>query len=67
MTSSILMNKEISKKIFASFGVNTPVSISLDHVKKKKIYYPLIIKPINGGSSNGLMKVNNKNELNSFL
>ena len=36
MTSSILMNKEISKKIFASFGVNTPVSISLDHVKKKK-------------------------------
>ena len=34
---------------------------------KKKDLLSLIIKPINGGSSNGLMKVNNKNELNSFL
>ena len=67
LTSSILMNKEVSKKIFTSFGANTPVSINLDKVKKKRTRFPLIIKPINGGSSNGLVKVNNANELDLFL
>lgn len=36
LTSSILMNKEVSKKIFNSLGVNTPVSVNLDQIKKKK-------------------------------
>ncbi len=67
LTSSLLMNKEVSKKIFTSFGVNTPVSIGLEQVKKNKTKFPLIIKPINGGSSNGLVKANNADELDLFL
>ena len=67
LTSSILMNKEVSKKIFNSLGVNTPVSVNLDQIKKKKTNFPLIIKPVSGGSSNGLVKVNNTNELDLFL
>ena len=67
LTSSILMNKEVSKKIFNSLGVNTPVSVNLDQIKKKKTNFPLIIKPVSGGSSNGLVKVNNANELDLFL
>ena len=35
MTSSILMNKEMSKKIFISLGVQTPPTITLDKIKKK--------------------------------
>ena len=36
MTSSILMNKEISKKIFSSFGVNSPKSLTLEKIKQGK-------------------------------
>ena len=57
------MNKEVSKKIFNSLGVNTPVSVNLDQIKKKKTNFPLIIKPVSGGSSNGLVKVNNANDI----
>ena len=61
-TSSVLMNKEISKKIFSSMGVKSPPSISLEKINEEENHYPLIAKPINGGSSNGLLKINNKNE-----
>ena len=67
MTSSILMNKEMSKKIFISLGVQTPPTITLDKIKKKKLTFPIIVKPINGGSSNGLLKIDSVDELNSFL
>ena len=67
MTSSVLMNKEISKKIFSSMGVKSPPSISLDKINQQKIIYPIIVKPINGGSSNGLLKIKNENEFNYFL
>ena len=67
MTSSVLMNKEISKKFFSSMGVKSPPSISLDKINQQKIIYPIIVKPINGGSSNGLLKIKNENEFNYFL
>ena len=44
------MNKEISKKIFSSMGVKSPPSISLEKINEEEIHYPLIAKPINGGS-----------------
>ena len=67
MTSSILMNKEISKKIFSSFGVNSPKSLTLEKIKQEKFENPIIAKPVNGGSSNGLLKIKDNMELNSFL
>ena len=36
LTSSILMNKEVSKKIFNSLVVNTPFSVNFDQIEKKK-------------------------------
>ncbi len=67
MTSSVLMNKEISKKIFSSMGVKSPPSMNLDEINQKKILSPFIVKPINGGSSNGLLKINNEREFNLFI
>jgi len=67
MTSSILMNKEISKKIFSSFGVNSPKSLTLEKIKQEKFENPIIAKPVNGGSSNGLLKIKDNMALNSFL
>ncbi|MFL2679611.1 MAG: D-alanine--D-alanine ligase [Alphaproteobacteria bacterium] len=63
-TSSLLMNKIFSKKIFQSFGIQTPKTLTFDDLKNN---FPLIVKPINGGSSNGLCKINDQETLNKFI
>jgi len=60
LASSIAMDKEISKKIFLKYKILTPKYIKFDFVKfnkniikeiDKKLKFPVIIKPINEGSS----------------
>ena len=67
MTSSVLMNKKISKIIFSSLGITTPKSVDVMERKFKKNNFPLIAKPVNGGSSNNLFKINKEIALDSFL
>ena len=67
LTSAILMNKHISKKLFKSMGILSPESFNQKKIKNQKLKFPLIIKPINGGSSYGLLKINNKKSLNKYL
>ncbi len=67
MTSSVLMNKKISKIIFSSLNVLTPKSINIMKKKIEKKIFPLIAKPVNGGSSNNLFKINNEKDLGFFL
>ena len=60
IASSIAMDKEISKKIFINNKILTPKYIKFDHSKnkvniiktiEKKLKFPVVIKPINEGSS----------------
>ena len=60
IASSIAMDKEISKKIFIKNKILTPKYIKFDYKKnktniikiiEKKIKFPVVIKPINEGSS----------------
>ena len=60
ISSSIAMDKEISKKIFIKNKILTPRYIKLDYKKnkkniikyiEKKLKFPVVIKPINEGSS----------------
>ncbi|MAI29177.1 MAG: D-alanine--D-alanine ligase [Rickettsiales bacterium] len=67
LTSAILMNKIISKKLFKSIGVRTPEFFNEHNIENQKFKFPVIIKPINGGSSRGLIKINNKKSLNKYL
>ena len=67
LTSAILMNKLISKQLFISKGIRTPINFDIKNLKREQLLFPLIIKPINGGSSNGLFKINNFKELNTFI
>ena len=68
LTSSILMNKYFSKILFEKLGVATPIGNLIANINlQKKIRFPLIVKPICGGSSNQLFKINNSNQLSSFL
>ena len=60
IASSIAMDKEISKKIFIKNRINTPKFIKYSYNKKnsnliklidKKLKFPVVVKPINEGSS----------------
>ena len=70
LSSMMAMDKEISKKIFIKNKILTPkfikIKTDLDKKKvikllKKKINFPVVIKPINEGSSLGVHICNEKN------
>jgi D-alanine-D-alanine ligase len=70
IASSIAMDKEISKKIFIKNKINTPKFIkysfdkkNLDLIKKIniKLKFPVVVKPINEGSSVNVYICNKKN------
>ncbi len=70
IASSIAMDKEISKKIFIKNKINTPkfITYSFDkknsdliHLINKKLKFPVVVKPINEGSSVNVYICNKKN------
>ena len=78
IASAIAMDKEISKKIFISNKINTPkfITYSFDKVNlnlidtiNRKLKFPVVVKPINEGSSVNVYictKKNIKKILNSM-
>ena len=75
IASSIAMDKEISKKIFLQNKILTPKYIKIVYSKYKKniireietkLKFPVIIKPINEGSSVHVYICNKKNILNNL-
>ena len=70
IASSIAMDKEISKKIFIKNRINTPKFITYLFDKKnsdlikeieKKLKFPVVVKPINEGSSVNVFICSKKN------
>ncbi len=75
IASSIAMDKEISKKIFLKNKILTPKYIKFSYkedqkkiIKKieKRLKFPVVIKPINEGSSVHVYICNKKNILNNL-
>ena len=75
LSSMMAMDKEISKKIFIKNKILTPkyqkIKTNLNKKKvvellKKKIKFPVVIKPINEGSSLGVYICNEKNIINNL-
>lgn len=68
LSSAICMNKEYTKKIMAMSGLPLIKSVYLlpdeNPIEKvTQLNYPLMIKPVSEGSSFGMNKVNNQEEL----
>tara|TARA_B100000963_G_scaffold272584_1_gene240795 strand:- start:647 stop:1561 length:915 start_codon:yes stop_codon:yes gene_type:complete len=70
IASAIAMDKELSKKIFKQNGIRTPKFISytfnlskedLIQVIQKKLRFPVVVKPINEGSSVNVFICTKKN------
>ena len=75
LASSIAIDKEVSKKIFRKNKIVTPKYFLYDFdsstnlsqkLKKNKINFPVVIKPINQGSSLGVYICTNKNIKNKI-
>ncbi|WP_083609770.1 D-alanine--D-alanine ligase [Paenibacillus sp. P3E] len=73
LSSSLCMDKALSKTILRSQGVHTPAWICLDRMEDfvpeavEKLGYPVMVKPNSGGSSIGMTKVNSRAELRSAV
>lgn len=68
MASSIAMNKEFTKRVLRDAGLPLIKSVCLtkgDNLfeKTKGLTYPLMVKPVSEGSSFGMSKVQNQDEL----
>lgn len=65
--SFICMDKVYSKMFFEKLGVNVVPYEIYDKNKQINIPFPVIVKPANGGSSVGISKANNEQELNQAI
>jgi len=72
VASSLAMNKDLSKKIFIKNKINTPKYIKYSYDKnnfdlikiiEKKLKFPVVVKPINEGSSVNVFICTKKNIL----
>lgn len=67
-SSSIAMDKAVSKELFAYYDIPTPMGI---HVRKGEGYswdhYPCVVKVNNGGSSVGVSIVKSSDQMNAAM
>ena len=68
MSSAIAMNKEFTKRVLRDAGLPLIKSVCItkgDNLFEmtKDLVYPLMVKPVSEGSSFGMSKVNNQDEL----
>lgn len=70
ISSAVCMDKDVAKRLFVEAGLkivpyfNIEKKLNANHLKQAEILgYPLFVKPANMGSSVGIYKVNDENEL----
>ena len=68
MSSAVCMNKEYTKKVLSSAGLPLIKSVLVSkgdnlYEKVKPLKYPMMVKPVSEGSSLGMAKVANADEL----
>lgn len=64
--NEIASDKVVTFKYFTENNIETPKVYTQEELKKEEYSFPLLIKPRNGSSSNGVNKINNKKELDFF-
>ncbi len=73
LASSLCMDKDLSKKILRYEGVNTPSWLCWNSMEDyspeavQQLGYPVMVKPNTGGSSIGMEKVNDEQDLHSAV
>jgi len=60
-------DKRKTYAFFAEQGIPTPKVYNEEEIERRAFDYPVMLKPSNGSSSNGVTKIRNEKELNFFL
>ncbi|MEC1258981.1 ATP-grasp domain-containing protein [Bacillus swezeyi] len=63
-------NKNQTRSILQQNGLNTPLFYevhTIDDLKDERLTYPLIVKPINGFSSQGVVRVDDREQLKAAI
>ncbi|AFS77581.1 D-alanine-D-serine ligase VanG [Gottschalkia acidurici 9a] len=71
LSSALCMDKDMAHRVVKASGIKVPESYVLQNIideniiytEAKKLGYPLFVKPVKAGSSFGITKVKNENEL----
>lgn len=63
----VCRNKVNTQKFLESYGFKVPRLITNDDLEKKNYSFPLFIKPLDGSSSINAYKVENEDQLRSYL
>jgi len=67
-SSAMAINKEIANTLYSANGMRVPhFSVVDKNIKKYPISLPVVIKPVNGGSSVGVSVVKTKKELTGAI
>ncbi len=68
LSSALAMNKYFSKVLFEKFGISCPKGekLNIQNISNFKNRLPIVIKPINGGSSIGVKTINSLSTFNKF-
>ena len=75
LSSSLCMDKHLSHKLVESYGIKVAKSIVINNKtnkndtleRLKKLKYPLFVKPMRAGSSFGITKVENEDEIQGAI
>lgn len=65
-TNKICMDKENTYRFFKDAGIETPELYDFEKIIANDVKYPMLIKPADGSSGKGVIKINNMNELDFF-
>jgi D-alanine---D-serine ligase len=71
LSSALCMDKDMARRLVRAAGIKTPESIVLNApvsdeellTRTAHLHHPLFVKPVNAGSSLGITKVENPNDL----
>jgi len=76
LSSALGMNKSLSRQIFISYGLPTPPSVALTRAEAESfkdthpaphLGYPVVVKPVSGGSSIGVTIVDTPSQIKNAL
>ena len=75
LSSAICMDKDRAHKLVSLTGISVPKSVTFNHLGKgaalkrieEDLSYPLFVKPVRAGSSFGITKVTEKQELDTAV
>ncbi len=67
LPSALCMNKYLTRQILKASNIPVAKGDLLNHIDRSELKFPVMVKPIEGGSSIGVSKINSQSELKDLI